>query len=119
MAAAQGDDGRAAARLSEGLRLSHAIGAADLVAWSLESLAGLAAARGQARRAARLGGAAAALRQEKGAPLPPAERSTHERAVHTVRTALGDEAFATAWAEGQALPREQAVAYALETSAPS
>jgi hypothetical protein len=32
------------------------------------------------------------------------------------RAALGEEAFAAAWAEGQAMTLEEAVAYALENS---
>jgi hypothetical protein len=36
------------------------------------------------------------------------------RSIATVRAQLGDAAFAAAWAEGQALPLEQAVAYALD-----
>jgi len=34
--------------------------------------------------------------------------------LEVARTALGEEVFATAWAEGQAMPRELFIAYALE-----
>jgi hypothetical protein len=34
--------------------------------------------------------------------------------MSAARASLGDEAFATAWAEGQEMTLDQAVAYALE-----
>ncbi len=85
---------------------------------SLGSLAALAAAQGGRRlgaeRAARLHGAAEALREAIGAPLPLSERAGYERTVSDTRAALGEEAFAAAWGEGRAMTLEQAVAYALE-----
>jgi hypothetical protein len=65
-------------------------------------------------RAARLFGAAAALREAIGAPRPPAFRSYHERNLTAVRGRLGKEAFKKTWAEGQEMTAEQAVKYALE-----
>jgi hypothetical protein len=67
----------------------------------------------QLERAARLCGAAAALREAIGAPLSAAERTDFDRTVAAVRAALGEEAFAAVWACGQALPLEQAIAEAL------
>jgi len=60
-------------------------------------------------RAARLFGAAAALRNVIGAPLSPISRITYDRTVAATREALGKITFAAAWAAGQALPLEQAV----------
>lgn len=85
--------------------------------WFLDALAGLAAAQGQAGRAARLYGAAAALHDALGWPLPPEERADHDRTVAAARAALGDEAFAAAWAEGRAMTRKQAFDYALGEAA--
>ena len=65
-------------------------------------------------RAARLCGAAAALRVAIGAPLHPTERADYERTVAALRVALGDAAYEAAWAQGQALTLEQAIALALE-----
>jgi hypothetical protein len=53
------------------------------------------------------------LRSTIGTPLPPSARATYDRAVAAVREALGADAFAAAWAEGQALPLEEAIAEAL------
>jgi len=67
--------------------------------------------------AARLLGAAQALRSAAGVDLNPLQHPLHEDAVAATRAALGEEAFAAAWAEGQAMTLEQAVAYALEAEA--
>ncbi|MBI3973469.1 MAG: adenylate/guanylate cyclase domain-containing protein [Chloroflexi bacterium] len=84
----------------------------------LEGLARVAGAQGQLEWGARLLGAAEALREAIGAPLPPADRADYDRDVAVVRAGLGEATFATAWAEGRAMSLEQAVAYALQTHAP-
>ena len=68
-------------------------------------------------QAARVLGAAAALRDEIGVPLPPGDRDAYERDLAAVRTALGEAALVAAWAEGRAMSLEQAIAYVLETIA--
>jgi hypothetical protein len=68
-------------------------------------------------RAARLLGAAAALRTSGGFPMSLFEREDAERVTRIVRAALGDGAFAAAWDVGKALMLEQAVAYALSEDA--
>jgi hypothetical protein len=83
------------------------------MAQNLEGLAAVAVAQAQSERAARLFGAAEGGRDAIGAPLPPAERSEHDRSVAAARAALGDEAFAAAWAEGRTMTFERAIAYAL------
>ena len=79
----------------------------------------MVAARGQAHRATRLSGAAEALRAAIGVPLRPHEQASHTQAVQALRAALGEEAFANAWAEGRALSLEEAVALALEGASPA
>jgi hypothetical protein len=79
----------------------------------MESLAATAAAQAQMERAARLWGAAESLREAIGALLPPSERPEYDRSVAAVCSALSEEAFATAWAEGSGMSLERAVAYAL------
>jgi hypothetical protein len=109
----RGEYERAAALLGESLALSRDIGAKDLLAEGLSVLAWVEAARGQAARGARLGGAARAVREALGVALPPYQQADQERAVQDMRAALGETAFAAAWAEGRALPLEEAVALAL------
>jgi len=85
--------------------LDHRRGIARL----LEYFACLAAAQLEAERSLRLAGAAAALRQNIGAPLTPAEQAKLETSLDAARQALTNKVGATAWLEGWALPAERAV----------
>jgi tetratricopeptide (TPR) repeat protein len=80
----------------------------------LEGVAGGAEAQGQAEQAVRLYGAAAALREALGTPIPPVERASHERNLATAHAQLGGTALTRAWAEGAAMTLNQAAGYALE-----
>jgi hypothetical protein len=84
------------------------------MAGCLEGLAAVLCTLGQLERGVRLFGAAAALRAAVGLPQSPAKRATCERDVVSARTAMGDDAFAAAWAAGQELSLEQVIAEALE-----
>jgi hypothetical protein len=83
------------------------------IAWCLEGMAGVD--QNEPGRAARLFGAATALREAIGAPRPPAFRSYHEHNLTTVRDRLGQAAFEKAWAEGREMTLEEAIKYALES----
>ena len=85
-----------------------------MVAGCVEGWVGLAASQNHVARAVRLCGAAEALRNAMGAPLSPADRTDHDRNLDTLRAKIDTATYAATWAEGQALPREQASAYALE-----
>jgi hypothetical protein len=65
------------------------------------------------RRAARLFGAAETLHAGIRFELSAAERAEHDQAIAAARAALVEEAFAAAWAEGQAMTIEQAIQLAL------
>src|SRR6185437_5432716 len=108
--------GQAMTLLLEALSLSRGIGAREQVANLLENIAHLALALGDPLRAARLGGAAEGLREAIGQPLTPGERGDHDRAIAALRAVLGEAAFAAAWAEGRALPLDEAIALALAES---
>jgi hypothetical protein len=91
-----------------------------MIAWGLDGLGWAAGGRAQvanspeaAVRATRLMGAAEAL-FEPPLPLPPPRRTIHDRTVDAARAALGEEAFAAAWAEGRELTLDQAISCALE-----
>ena len=75
----------------------------------LEGLASLEAGQGDPAWAARLWGAAEALREAIGAPMAPVDRPDYDRAVTAARAQLGERAFATAWAKGRAMTPEQAL----------
>jgi predicted ATPase/serine/threonine protein kinase len=97
--------------------LDHKRGIARL----LECFACAAAVQLEAERSLRLAGAAAALRQNIGAPLTLAEQSKLEASLHPARQALTNTAGATAWMEGWASPVEKAIEEALmpEAASPS
>jgi hypothetical protein len=73
----------------------------------------LAATSGYARRAVRLYGAAAALREALGAPVPPADRDRNERILARARKDLHAEVFQERSGIGHAMSAEQAVEEAL------
>jgi predicted ATPase/transcriptional regulator with XRE-family HTH domain len=113
LALIQGDTVRAAPLVAEGLRVGVEIGSKRGIAEGLEGLAWLVGTTGQPERAARLFGAAEALRELASLPLPAFARAADECSVSTVRVQMDEEAFTKAWAEGRAMSMEQAVEYAL------
>jgi tetratricopeptide (TPR) repeat protein len=110
----QRDNARAAALCQESVALYWEVGDGWAIGKYLPILASAAFRLGQLDRAARLFGAATALRERHGASLPPVARPGHDRAVAAVRAALGEAAFREAWEEGEAMSPETAVGYALE-----
>lgn len=112
-----GDDARALSLHREGLVLAREIGDRGELAAGLESVAVVIAARDGAQWATRLLAAAERLRETTGAALEVGERGEHDRAVHAMREALGEQAFLAAWSEGRARPLEEAVALTLEDHA--
>jgi predicted ATPase/DNA-binding CsgD family transcriptional regulator len=107
--AVQGDYTSARDLYEESLVLAR-VGQKLNIASGLEGLASVVAFQGEPAWAARLWGAAAALRDSMGAPIAPIERAAYEQAVAAARVDLGEKAFATAWAEGRTLSSEQALA---------
>jgi predicted ATPase/DNA-binding CsgD family transcriptional regulator len=105
-----GDYERAAAAFGESLDMACARGNQGDVIDALEGLARVGAAIGQAERAARLFGAASALREEIAKPEAPSERVYIDPVLNALRSALGDEDFAAAWAAGGVLSREETLA---------
>jgi class 3 adenylate cyclase/DNA-binding CsgD family transcriptional regulator len=78
---------------------------------TLECLAALAVGAGSHREAARLFGAADAIRQ-RGGLVRFKIFDVFEFAVAALRDGMGDKDFQSAWAEGAALSTEEAIAYA-------
>jgi predicted ATPase/class 3 adenylate cyclase len=109
----EGNRRQAGERYRQGLRGFAATRDRGGMAFCLEGMACLAADEGEAERAACLFGAAEALREEAEIPLPPVDRAGYMHALDTVRAALGEAAFAAAWATGRMLPPDVAIARAL------
>jgi tetratricopeptide (TPR) repeat protein len=93
----------------ESLDLARRMGLNHTILPCLAGLARVALAQGRIERAARLCGAAAALREDMGWAPPPANRAEQDRTVAVAREALGEEVFAATWARGHALPMDEAV----------
>ncbi len=84
----------------------------------LEIMAGGAGAQGLAQRAARLWGAAEAMREAIGVPLQPEDRKLLDPYLATARSNLGEVAWQTTLAEGRAMRPEQAIEYSLSAEEP-
>jgi predicted ATPase/class 3 adenylate cyclase len=108
------DYDRAAALAGETLHLAMEVGHRTFIISGLARFAEIASARGEEERAARLLGAIEPLAKALGENPRLEGEKAHPRARERSRGALGDAKFTAALAEGRALTREQAVAYALE-----
>jgi non-specific serine/threonine protein kinase len=119
LARAEGDNPRATALTTAALRLFNAAVISRGIDGCLLNLGILAVEVGQVGRGARLLGASDPMgdldRVTYGLVL--GNHEAHLAYKATARTMLGDREFEMAWAEGQAMILDQAVAYALEESA--
>ena len=106
----RGDNARAEALLREGLRVGWEIGEKPIQTEAVEGLAEVACDRGEALLCARLLGAADALRETTGIPLPAVHEPAIAHCVTTARAVLGETGFTAARAEGRALAPDQALA---------
>ena len=102
-----GDGRRAAGLLDESLALFAELGVRQGTAACLEGLAAVACAADRPMDAARLLGAAEALREAIGAPLPTRDRQDLARVVSLARNALHGAAFRDAWRTGRELSADE------------
>lgn len=110
----QGDLLSAGRLLWDGLDLYRELGHKLGVTVALEELAAWSGAASGGAQTPKLYGAARALRQTMGAPLPPVDGATRDSVMARSRSQLGGAAFDAAWAEGLAMSYEQAVDFAAE-----
>jgi tetratricopeptide (TPR) repeat protein len=116
VAHAQGDLAKMRACFAESLQIGREFGDRGGIADVLGGVGGAVGLAGQPLRAARLFGASDALFEAIGQVRDPAFAAAYERFVADVRAQVDAAAFAAAYAAGQALTLEQAIAYALEVS---
>jgi predicted ATPase/serine/threonine protein kinase len=109
----QGYNAEARRLYGESVQLFRELGHQRGIARVLECLAADAAAQSNPELSLHLAGAAAALRQRLGAPLPPSEKPRLEKALDFARRTLGTAGGLTAWMEGWETPVAEAVAEAL------
>ncbi|RMD95974.1 MAG: adenylate/guanylate cyclase domain-containing protein [Bacteroidetes bacterium] len=110
--------------LAESLALRLEVGDQGGIAWCLEKLAAAMTLQASAlplrqrrqplQRAARILGTAVALREPLGSVVDPADQPDYDRLVNDLRRALGQTAFAQAWAAGRDLPLTEVVELALQ-----
>ena len=121
LAREQGDHSTARSLYRESIKIFQELDHKRGIARLLECFACLSAVQHEAERSLRLAGVAAALRQNIGAPLTPAEQAKLEAGLHPARQALTNTAGEAAWLEGWALPVEKAIEEVLtpEPASPS
>jgi tetratricopeptide (TPR) repeat protein len=112
----QGDQRRAAQLFAESLVLVRDGKDPFTIFTCLNSLGAVAAVTDRPEQAARLFGASEALRERHGVALLSADGLRLERAIAPARARLPEAAFAAAWADGRALPLEEAIAEALKVA---
>jgi predicted ATPase/class 3 adenylate cyclase len=109
----QGHFAQAKSLYRETIQAWQSIGHRAAVAHQLESFAFIAKAQEEDQRAAKLFGAAEALRENPNLPMNPMEQVEYQREVNDLRANMDEATFARAWAEGRAMTMEQAIAFAL------
>jgi DNA-binding CsgD family transcriptional regulator len=114
----QGDHGRVQALGEESLKLLQKAQDTQHIADCLGIMASAAGARGSAKRAARLWGAAEALREEIGVTLQAEVRMVLDPYLATARSSLGEVAWRTTLVEGRAMTPEQAIEHSLDIGEP-
>ena len=115
----QGDHQQAKSYFEESLTLCKELGDKLTTSESLEGLACIFGARGEAERAARLFGTAQALRETVGYRHTPEEDALREPYLATARSRLGEKAWEEALTRGRAMSMEEAIEYALARDEPS
>jgi DNA-binding CsgD family transcriptional regulator len=108
----QGDAPQAMTHFRAALELAWALGRTDNVI-SLSGCLAVAAQQAQWERAVTLYGAVGALRAILDRPFSALQQADYERATSAVHARRHEPQLAAAWAVGQALSLDQAVAYAL------
>jgi predicted ATPase/class 3 adenylate cyclase/DNA-binding XRE family transcriptional regulator len=116
VALAEGDVTTAFLLCQDCLNLHREGGAKEGMVYCLETIAAIAVANRQPNRSARLFGAAAALRESIKLPLTPTDRAANEANIATIHSQIDDVAFNAAWDEGQVMPFDKVLQYALSES---
>ena len=112
MAIAAGEPEQAERDAQDALTCAAELKAHLLIPDILECLAALAGQDDSHREAARLFGAAHAIRQRMGAVRFKIFDADYQASVAALRDAMGENDFESAWAEGAGLSIEEAIAYA-------
>lgn len=110
----EGELERAGAAYRETILEWKRLGHRAAIAHQLECFAHIAQAQGDGGRAARLYGAAEALRAKIVIPMTPKEKRDYDLRVADLLAGADEKGIASAWAEGREMSMDQAIAYALQ-----
>lgn len=116
VALARGDPKKAESLFLQALALHQKHWTIPYILNSLYLLGRSALQLGDPARAARISGAERIYRERTGLPLYAVYRQIYNQYLEHLREALAPEQFLTAWADGERMSIEDAVAYALEGS---
>ena len=108
----EGNVAEAAPLIREGLEISYKRGDRYSAPYGLVWLGRVALAEGEAVRAATLFAAARAQFNATGLAMDPDEAPEYEKGLAAIRRALDDPAFSAAWAKGERMNLDDAVAFA-------
>ena len=95
------------------------IGAKGIVAQSMDGVAGIVAADGRVAEAATLWAAAESIRREARYHLLLADRRRSYREIAAARATIDEEAWWQAWAAGERLGADEAIARAQAVTGPT
>ncbi|HEU5226198.1 MAG TPA: NB-ARC domain-containing protein, partial [Ktedonobacteraceae bacterium] len=116
---AQGDEAAAQSVFEQSLAVGKELGdKTEVIAVTLEGMAGLALVQGHYAWAVRLWAKAGWRREEIGVLMLPRERPARERSLDQLRTLLGEQAFTDLWEEGRTLSLEEVWFARLEAISP-
>ncbi len=107
---------QAEAAYRQTIREWQRLGHRAAIAHQLECFATIAKACEDDQRAARLFGAADALRERIQIPMTVQERAEYDREVAELQAGMEDKAFGALWAEGRGMSMEQAIGLAVESN---
>ena len=108
----QGRHETAAGWFERALEAARELGYREMIAYCLKGIGEVLAARGTGEQAACLLGASDRLFLALGAHVESSEQATYAVAVEQLKDALGDDAYGSAHAEGEAMSLDQALALA-------
>lgn len=111
----EGNFDQAIPAYQETIREWQRIGHRAAIAHQLECLAFIAKALEQVERAAKLLGAAEALRQRIEIDMNPVEHEEYKKEEADLRANMDEKEFASLWAEGRSMTMDEAIEFALDT----
>ncbi len=115
----EGDDATAQQLYEQSLAISCELQEKWVAAVFLVALGEVVAAQQKLAWAAQLWGAAEAIRDATGVPIPLLARAAYERSVSSARVHLGEKAFTAAWGQGRSMTPKQALGAQGQKPAPT